>query len=84
MGIIRTLLEKLEECRIDSFVLDAEKKVLIILYREDFVKYFPKLNGKPKVMKDERGVLPYGWDHYAFFNYEGWEIRGNIIHHKSK
>lgn len=81
--IITTLLEKLLECRINDFDLNARERVLTFTYKEDFDRYLREFpNAEPVVKKDTRGNLPYGWDHYAFFEYDGWEIRGNIVSRK--
>ena len=85
-AIRKTLLDKLEQCSISDFVLDAERRILKLSYKEDFDRYLKEFPGaKPMVEKDAgRKITPYGIDHFAFFEYEGWEISGNIVHHKPK
>jgi hypothetical protein len=81
--IRRELIDLLDELNIENFTLNTEEKKLIIYYKEDFDIFFPKLNACPECFRDSAKVLPYTATHYTFFDYQGWDIRGNIVNNKS-
>jgi len=78
------LFNKLQECKINNFMLDTDKKILAISYREDFDVFYKQFKAEPRVQTPSE-YSPYGVNHFAYFYYkDGWEIRGSIIHHKPK
>jgi hypothetical protein len=83
-AVVKELIDLLDECGIEHYKLDTTRKQLTIEYKEDFDRFFPKFDAKPMKLDSQKDkFLPYGWDHYAFFDYKEWRIEGNIIRKKN-
>ncbi|MBU0470980.1 MAG: hypothetical protein KKA62_01380 [Nanoarchaeota archaeon] len=81
IDVRKELTTLLDECGIEDFELNASDQVLIIKYKEDFDRFFPKLGADPQVHKPGYGT-PYHFGKVAFFDYEGWQVKGWITIHK--
>ena len=80
----KELINLLDELNIEDFAINTEERKLRIHYKEDFDVFFPRLNLNvpPNVLNDRHKILPYGATHFAFFDYKGWHIEGNIATYK--
>ncbi|MBS3155353.1 hypothetical protein J4404_02550 [Candidatus Woesearchaeota archaeon] len=82
---LEELMKKIGECKIEHFSLDTKEKKLKLYYKEDFDSFFPRFKAQPRVIDtSSEPYLPYGAGHYAFFEYNGWKISGDVTSHKSK
>jgi len=87
--VLEELVTVLSECGIKNFQLDTDSKKLVIKNREDFdslIEYLESKSGESVDARtaDPRSNAPYGDVCTAWFDYNGWHIRGMINIHKEE
>jgi hypothetical protein len=78
--VINELTDLLKKCKIDDYILNTHDHELTIYYKEDFNKFFPKLNAQPFFEKNNYS----GQISLPKFDYKNWTIFGNVHNIKPK
>ena len=75
-AVLKELSSLLEECKIDEWAIDTKNKKLTIYYKEDFDRFYPRLNAEPTISDPHGYGAPYGAGHWAFFITRDGKLKG--------